>query len=58
MSDHIAGKVIVITGAASGFGRLVAQKVAAREAQVVCADIDEAGLDATVSAVQDRKSVV
>ena len=24
MSDHVAGKVIVITGAGGGFGRLVA----------------------------------
>lgn len=40
MSDHITGKTIVITGAGGGFGRLVAQKAAARGAQVTCGDID------------------
>ncbi|MCP5025898.1 MAG: SDR family NAD(P)-dependent oxidoreductase, partial [Actinomycetia bacterium] len=33
--DHIADKVIIVTGAASGFGRLVAQKLAARRAWVI-----------------------
>ena len=44
MVDHIAGKVIMITGAAGGFGRLVAEKTLARGARVVAVDVDEAGL--------------
>ena len=40
--DYVSDKVIVITGAAGGFGRLVAGKTAARGARVVAADVDEA----------------
>lgn len=44
MSEHLQGKVVVITGAGSGFGRLVAERCAARGAKVVGADVDEAAL--------------
>ena len=46
MVDHIVNKVIMITGAGGGFGRLVAEKTVARGAQVLAVDVDEAGLDA------------
>jgi NADP-dependent 3-hydroxy acid dehydrogenase YdfG len=49
--DHIQDKVILITGAGGGFGRLVAEKTAARGARIVACDIDEAGLETTVDAV-------
>jgi NADP-dependent 3-hydroxy acid dehydrogenase YdfG len=52
MSDHVAGKVIVITGAGGGFGRLVTQKCAARGARVVAADVDEAGLRETIASTE------
>jgi NADP-dependent 3-hydroxy acid dehydrogenase YdfG len=48
MSDHIGGKVIVVTGAGGGFGRLVSLKAAALGAKLACADINADGLDATV----------
>jgi NADP-dependent 3-hydroxy acid dehydrogenase YdfG len=51
MTNHIAGKSIVITGAGGGFGRLVAQKAAALGARVTCGDIDLAAAQATVDAV-------
>lgn len=51
MTDHIAGKSIIITGAGSGFGRLVAQKAAARGARVTGADINADGLAATVAGI-------
>lgn len=51
MTDHVQGKVVVVTGAASGFGRLVAQMVAERGAKVVAADIDEAGLVETAESI-------
>jgi len=51
MTDHIAGKAIVITGAGGGFGRLVAQKAAARGAKVVCGDIDGAAAQATAEGI-------
>lgn len=47
MTNYVADKVIIVTGAASGFGRLVSQKTAAMGAHLVCADIDEAQLDET-----------
>ena len=47
MTNYVADKVIIVTGAASGFGRLVSQKTAAMGAHLVCADIDEAQLEET-----------
>jgi NADP-dependent 3-hydroxy acid dehydrogenase YdfG len=52
MSDHVRGKVVVITGAASGFGQLVAEKVGARGARVVVADIDAEGAEAVATAIR------
>ena len=40
MANHVKDKVIIITGAAGGFGRLVAQKCAARGGRIVAADVD------------------
>ncbi len=51
MTNHIAGKSIVITGAGGGFGRLVALKAAALGAKVACGDIDLAAAEATADAV-------
>lgn len=51
MNRHIEGKVVVVSGAGSGFGRLIGQKCAALGASVVCADIDEDGLNETVAAI-------
>ena len=47
MTNYVADKVIIVTGAASGFGRLVSEKTAAMGAHLVCADIDEAQLEET-----------
>lgn len=52
MNEHVVNKVIVITGAASGFGRLVSQKAAALGAQVVCADINQAELVVTEDTIK------
>jgi len=47
----IAGKIIVVTGAASGIGRALALRFAVEGAKsVVCADRDEAGARATAAA--------
>lgn len=40
MADHVAGKSIIVTGAGSGFGRLVSERLAARGAKVACADVN------------------
>ncbi len=51
MSNYVKDKVIVVTGAASGFGRLVSEKLASLGGKVVCADINAAQLDAVTSAI-------
>ena len=51
MANHIEGRTVVITGAGGGFGRRVAQKTAARGANVVISDVDEATLAETRDAV-------
>lgn len=52
MNEHVVDKVIVITGAASGFGRLVSQKAAALGAKVICADINQAELVVTEDTIK------
>jgi len=51
MSNHVDGKVIIITGAGGGFGRLVSQKTAALGAQIIASDVNEAELKLTVDSV-------
>lgn len=52
MSAHLAGKVVIVTGAASGFGRLITQKCAAGGAAVVGVDVDAATLDDVVAGIR------
>lgn len=54
MTDHIKGKSIIVTGAASGFGMLVSQKAAAMGAKVTCADVNQEALEAAVSALIEQ----
>ena len=51
MSNYVDGKVIIITGAAGGFGRLVSQKTAALGVRVVASDVNETGLKVTADSV-------
>ncbi|MDV7100673.1 SDR family oxidoreductase [Gordonia amicalis] len=51
MSDHLQDKTIVITGAGDGFGRVIAEKCAARGARVVGVDIDADGLNTVVGGI-------
>jgi 3-oxoacyl-[acyl-carrier protein] reductase len=54
--DYFHGKTIVITGAASGIGRATALIFAREGANVVCADINEAGARETAAAVNGKGS--
>jgi NADP-dependent 3-hydroxy acid dehydrogenase YdfG len=54
ITNHVADKVIVITGAGSGFGRLVSEKTAALGAAVVGGDINAAALLETARAVETQ----
>ena len=51
MSGHIDGKSIIVTGAGSGFGRLVSQMAAERGARITCGDIDADAVQATVATI-------
>lgn len=51
MSNHLADRVIVITGAGGGFGRLVSEMAAAKGAKVVGADIDATSLETVFNAL-------
>jgi 3-oxoacyl-[acyl-carrier protein] reductase len=55
-ADYFAGKTIIITGAASGIGRATALIFARERANVVCADINEAGARDTAAAVAGNGS--
>ena len=48
----LQGQVAVVTGADSGLGRQIAEAMAEAGADLVCADIDEAGNAATAEAVR------
>jgi NAD(P)-dependent dehydrogenase (short-subunit alcohol dehydrogenase family) len=54
--DYFSGKTIVITGAASGIGRATANIFAREGANVVCADINEAGVRETAAQVNAKGS--
>jgi NAD(P)-dependent dehydrogenase (short-subunit alcohol dehydrogenase family) len=54
--DYFAGKTIIITGAASGIGRATARIFARERANVVCADLNEAGAKETASQVNGKGS--
>jgi NAD(P)-dependent dehydrogenase (short-subunit alcohol dehydrogenase family) len=54
--DYFAGKTIIITGAGSGIGRATALIFAREGANVVCADVNEAGARATADMVNGKGS--
>jgi 3-oxoacyl-[acyl-carrier protein] reductase len=58
MSDNIAfektsydGQVVIVTGAASGIGKSAAELIASRGAKVVCVDLNQLGVDQTVTSI-------
>jgi len=50
---NLSGRTAVVTGAGSGIGRATAEVLSGAGANVVCGDVDEKGLAATVSALID-----
>ena len=55
---ELSGRVAVITGAGSGFGREFARQAASRGMKLVLADISQPGLDHTVHELRDSGSEV
>jgi meso-butanediol dehydrogenase / (S,S)-butanediol dehydrogenase / diacetyl reductase len=53
-TQRLQGKVIVITGAASGIGRACAERYAAEGGRVVLADINAAAGEAVTAGIRDR----
>ncbi|OBB17678.1 short-chain dehydrogenase [Mycolicibacterium setense] len=51
MTDHVKDRVIIVTGAGGGFGRLIAEITAARGAKVIGADVNSDGLAETESTI-------
>jgi NADP-dependent 3-hydroxy acid dehydrogenase YdfG len=52
MSQYLKDKVIIVTGAASGFGRLISEKCAAGGAKVVGVDVNVEGLNAVFEGIR------
>lgn len=50
-ANYVDGKVILITGAGGGFGRILAEMTAAMGARVVATDVDGAAAEATAAAI-------
>lgn len=51
--NNIKDKVIVVTGAAGGFGRLICEMAAVQGAKIVGADLNASGLEDMVTAITD-----
>lgn len=49
---NFSGKTALITGAASGFGKMLAEELAKRGANLVLADFNQAGLEATKADIE------
>ena len=54
MSDLMMGKVVVITGGASGIGRATALAFAREGAKVVIGDVDVKGAQETIEAIRSN----
>ncbi len=53
--NHFEGKTAVVTGAASGIGRALAERFAQARMQVVLADIEQDALDRTVAELEQHQ---
>lgn len=54
MPNYLKGKVIIVTGAAAGFGEILSRKISAMGAKIVAADIDQKGLGKVTKLVRQQ----
>lgn len=54
MNNYLQDKVVIVTGAGAGFGRLIARKAAQQGARVIGVDINEPGLQETFAGMSER----
>ena len=54
MPNYLKGKVIIVTGAAAGFGEILSRKISAMGARIVAADIDQKGLGKVTKLVREQ----
>ncbi|MDC2963504.1 SDR family oxidoreductase [Gammaproteobacteria bacterium] len=54
MPNYLKGKVIIVTGAAAGFGEILSRKISAMGAKIVAADIDQKGLGKVTELVREQ----
>jgi short-subunit dehydrogenase len=54
---NLANKIVAITGAASGIGRMLAMNLANQRCNLAIADIDEAGLNETATLIDNQVKV-
>ena len=54
MPNYLKGKVIIVTGAAAGFGEILSRKISAMGAKIVAADIDQKGLGKVTKLVREQ----
>jgi NAD(P)-dependent dehydrogenase (short-subunit alcohol dehydrogenase family) len=54
--DDLAGRAVLVTGAASGIGRASAVAFAHASASLTLVDVDEGGLDGTLTLVREARA--
>ena len=54
MPNYLKGKIIIVTGAAAGFGEILSRKISAMGAKIVAADIDQKGLGKVTKLVREQ----
>jgi NADP-dependent 3-hydroxy acid dehydrogenase YdfG len=52
VTNYLEGKVVIVTGAANGFGQLISDQAAALGANVVGADVNAAGLESVAETIR------
>ena len=54
MTNYVEGKVIIVTGAGSGFGKLISEKASAMGAKVVCSDVNEESVKTVADGLTEK----